>query len=134
MSSQVVISSGSNLDILEVSSYIRGYHAYKEVWTPVVGESLLLRREPTNTRDANAVALYIEGTIVGHVPYNLAGSISHFLRREVNKAFAEVIGAAVNRGAGYGLEVPCIYRLYGPKAYIQKMKHLIDLLTSAGHL
>ena len=116
MSSQVVISSGSNLDILEVSSYIRGYHAYKEVWTPVVGESLLLRREPTNTRDANAVALYIEGTIVGHVSYNLAGSISHFLRHEVNKAFAEVIGAAVNRGAGYGLEVPCIYRLYGPKA------------------
>ena len=30
--------------------------------------------------------LYLEGTIVGHVPYNLAGSISHFLRREVGRS------------------------------------------------
>ena len=28
----------------------------------------------------------------------------------------------VNRGAGYGLEVPYVFRLYGPKAYIDKMK------------
>ena len=96
MASQVVSRGSSNLDVLEVSSYIRGYHAYKEIWTPVIGESLLLRREPTNTSDANAVAIYLEGTIVGHVPYNLAGSMSHFLRREVNKAFAEVMGEAVN--------------------------------------
>ena len=34
----------------------------------------------------------------------------------MNKAFAEVTGGKVNRG-GYGLEVPCVYRLYGPKVY-----------------
>ena len=106
----------------------------KKIWTPVIGESLLLRREPTNTSDANAVAIYLEGTIVGHVPYNLAGSMSHFLRREVIKAFAEVMGEALNRGAGYGLEVPYKYRLYGPKAYIQEMKQVADLLAPDGHL
>ena len=26
-----------------------------------------------------------------------------------------------NRGAGYGLEVPCVYRLYGPKVYVKRM-------------
>ena len=31
-----------------------------------------------------------------------------------NKAFAEITGAKVNSGAGYGLEVPCVYRLNGP--------------------
>ena len=31
----------------------------------------------------------------------------------------------MNRGAGYGLEVPCIYRLYVPKAYIDRMKEKI---------
>ena len=25
----------------------------------------------------------------------------------------------MNRGAGYGQEVPCIFRLYGPKRYIE---------------
>ena len=34
-----------------------------------------------------------------------------FLRRDINKGFAEVTGDKVNRGAGYGLEVPCTYRL-----------------------
>ena len=60
--------------------------------------------------------------------------MSHFLRREVNKAFAEVMGEAVNRRAGYGLEVPYKYRLYRPKAYIQEMKQVVDLLAPDGHL
>ena len=35
-------------------------------------------------------------------------SISHFFKRDVNKAFAKVVGEKVNRGAGYGLEIPCM--------------------------
>ena len=38
----------------------------------------------------------------------------------------------MNRGAGYGLEIPCLYRLYGPRVYIKKMKELVEELTSAG--
>ena len=46
----------------------------------------------------------------------------------MNKAFAEVAGAKFNRGAGYGLEVPCTYRLYGPMVYTDcRMKELVDL-------
>ncbi len=73
-----------------------------------------------------------ENVVVGHVPYNLASSMSHFLRREFNKAFAEVVGNKVNRGAGYRLEIPCIYCLYGPKKYIIKMKELVDSLKLSG--
>ena len=134
MASQVVGSSSSGLEVLEIASYIRGYHAYKDVWTPVLGETLLVKREPTNVKDNDAVAICLEDSIVGHVPFNLAASFSHFLRRDVNKAFAKVTGAAVNRGAGYGMEVPCKYLLYGPKPYILKMKQLIDQLASSGHL
>ena len=32
----------------------------------------------------------------------------------------------VNRG-GHGLEVPCVYRLYGPKVYIEKMREFGEL-------
>ena len=52
-----------------------------------------------------------------------------FLRRDVNKAFAEVTGQKVNRGAGYGLEIPCTYRLYGPPAYINRMKEPVESLA-----
>ena len=45
--------------------------------------------------------------------------LSRFLARDVNKAFTEVTGDKVNRGAGYGLvEIPCVYRGYGPKTYV----------------
>ena len=31
------------------------------------------------------------------------------------------------------LEVPCIYRLYGPKAYTDKMKEIIENLRASGY-
>ena len=59
-------------------------------------------------------------------------SSSVFFMRE-NKVFAEITGAKVNGGAGYGLEVPCVYRLYGPNIYVDKMKALIESLLADGH-
>ena len=51
-------------------------------------------------------------------PHNATHSASNCdLRRDVNKAFARVTGGKVNRGAGYGLEIPCVYQFYGPKPY-----------------
>ncbi len=122
MASQVV--TATELQVLEIDSYIRGYHAYTDVWVPM----------PANAKDKKAVAILKETAIVGHVPQNLAPRLFQFLRRDVNKAFAVIRGDKVNRGAGYGLEVPCIYRLYGPPAYINKMRELVNDLIAAGHL
>ena len=33
--------------------------------------------------------------MVGHVPFNLAPSISLFLKRDINKAFAKLVGEKV---------------------------------------
>ena len=128
MASQIV---GEHLNLLQISSYVRGYHVYMELWTPVQDEMPILKHEPTNVADKNAVAVYKEDQSVGHVPFNLAPSISLFMR-DINKAFANVVGEKVNRGAGYGLEIPCIYHLYRPKPYIDKMKELVDSLISSG--
>ena len=114
MASQVVELDG----VAEFDSYIREYHAYRDIWSPVVGEIMLLKREPDNLVDAAAVAVWKEDKIVGHVPYNIASVISQFLRRDCNKGFVQVTGNKVNRGAGYGLEVPCTYRLFGPRPFI----------------
>ena len=105
MASQVVELDG----VAEFDSYIRGYHACRDIWSQVVGEILLLKREPDSLVDSSAVALWKEDKIVGHVPYNIASVISQFLRRDCNKGFVQVTGNKVNRGAGYGLEVPCSY-------------------------
>ena len=77
-----------------------------DIWTPVIDQTLLVKRKPTNPKDKDAVAIYEEDSIVGmyYSPY-----LSQFLARNVNKAFAEVTGEKVNRGAGYRLEIPSVY-------------------------
>ena len=56
---------------------------------------------------------------------------AHFLKRDC-KGFVEVTGSEVNRGAGYGLEIPCIYRLYGPKPYTDRIKEIANSLHRNG--
>ncbi len=69
--SQVV--TPKTLEILEINSFIRGYHAYRDVWEPTTGEILLAcKPEPSNVRDKSAVAVFKDGSIVGHVPINMA--------------------------------------------------------------
>ena len=104
---------------------MRGLHAYLDIWQPTIGEVLTLRREPTNDKDRLAVAIIKNGTVVGHMPYTLAPLVSYFLMREVNKGVVEITGERVNRGAGLGLEVSCTYRLYGPKAYIDRLEKML---------
>ena len=78
-----------------------------------------------NATDKLAVAVIKNGNVVGHVAYNLAPTLSQFLKRDFNKAMAEVTGDRVNRGAGYELEVTCIYRLFGPSAYLDKVTEVL---------
>ena len=66
------------------------------------------------------MAFYKEHIMVGHGHHNLAPKLSSFLRTDINKVFAHVTGDKVNRGAGYGLEIPCVCHYYGPKAYIDR--------------
>ena len=80
------------------------------------------------------MAVVKDGVIVGHILYNLAPCVRQFLRRNVSKAFAEVTGDVLNRVAGYRQEVPCIYRLYGPKIYVDKMKKLVYGVFADGYV
>ena len=130
IASQVV--SSQSIQDLTIESFIRGYHAYTDVWTPVEVEMLRLIPEPSNSVDRNAVAVMKEDQVVGHIPYNVAPIVSLFLKRDVNKAFARVTREKINRGAGYGLEIPCVYQFYGPNAYIDKLREVSDALKSSG--
>ena len=93
-----------------------------DIWTPVIGQTLYLKREPTNRR--------IKTLWPFMIPYNLAPYLSRFMARDVNKTFAAVIGEKVNRGAGYRLDIPCMCLVYGPKTYVNKLKELTDSLKN----
>ena len=67
------------------NSFARGYHAYMNMWNPLVGEMLKYRQEPLNKMDKNAVAIirsdsWEKETIVGHVPQNISKTCSMFLK------------------------------------------------------
>ena len=58
-----------------MESAVRGHHVYKSVWHPVLGEQLTLERENSNSHDRHAVSVMKDGTIVGHVPRELATTL-----------------------------------------------------------
>lgn len=70
---------------IELSSFVRGVHAYKDLWKPRIGEVLQLQREPNNSQDKLAVAVLKSGRVVGHVLKNLAPIFSPFLSAVVIK-------------------------------------------------
>ena len=123
---------GPSISCVDITSFIHGYHTYQETWLPHVGEVLLLEREPLNSVDNYAVAIIKSGTIVGRVPRKYSALFFHFLTRNQNSDVAEVTGMKVNRGAGYGLEIPCIYRLYGKRAYIECLKTAVEEIERLG--
>ena len=45
-----LVSQPANLDlaVAEFNSFIRGYHIYRHIWDPAVGELLILEREPNS--------------------------------------------------------------------------------------
>ena len=50
------------------SSFVTGFHVYKDDWTLVIGEKVKFKREPENQNDPYAVAACKHGEIVGHIP------------------------------------------------------------------
>ena len=124
MASQPVAST--RIGSYSFDSFVRGYHAYSEQWEPWIGEVLALERDPTNPEDKCAVATKNGSGTVGHVPFNLAPVVSAFLKRSSNKGLVEVTGNKVNRGAGFGLEIPCKYHFFGSDLYIDRLKTIVE--------
>lgn len=95
-------------------SFIRGYHAYMGIWEPKIGdEDFTFVNENDNQYDQFAIAVTFEGRTVGHVPKNLSKILNRFTKIPSCELKCRVTGKRVNRGAGYGLEIPVSYTLIG---------------------
>ena len=51
----------------EVDAFVKGYHAYKNIWIPKIGETLSTEREPCNLVDKYAFCVKKKDTIVGYL-------------------------------------------------------------------
>ena len=80
---------------LELETYIKDHHVYKEVWTPEVGEKLKVLMEPENCVDKFAVCRKRYQTVVGHLKKGYSGkfakAIYYFLKSDTYcNCYAEV--------------------------------------------
>ena len=66
---------------LEFQSCIRGFHVYKSIWTPFIGETLSCSRETSNLHDPFAVKVLKTDEIVGHLPKKISSTCNIFLRK-----------------------------------------------------
>ena len=98
------------------SSFVTGYHIYKEFWTPSIGERVKFSREPANQHDRYAVAACKHGEIVGHIPRTISKPCSYALVTGA-KIEATVSGARQNTRQN-GLEIPVEYHVKGPRQHM----------------
>ena len=63
-------------------SVVRGHHVYKEVWRPIIGQELPVLSEPSNIHDQRAVAIYLDGVVVNHIPREIAKILWFFLKHD----------------------------------------------------
>ena len=108
------------------TSCVRGYHVYKDIWNPTVGETLNCECEARNAQDPYAVCLRKDDNTVGHVPRVISCICMLFLRR------GGFIEATVTGPRRYsqdlpqgGLELPCTYRFTGEEALTKKAHQLL---------
>ena len=96
------------------------------------GEVLDLIHEPNNEHDKTVIAMIKDNDVAGHVPWALAstkqgtGILRHFYTKKGSKGQVQVVGKAVNRGGGYGIKIPCVYKFTGQPRNVDMLKKILE--------
>ena len=62
------IHSQTKMEVLVISSAVRGFHVYKDIWKPSIGDRLACEREFNDCFDKFAIRIVNNGETVGHLP------------------------------------------------------------------
>lgn len=110
------------------SSAVRGYHVYKDLWKPSIGEKLVAKQELDNPMDKHAVQVMKGNETVGHLPREFSRIAWYFLARH-GEISVEVIGRRRHcKQLCGGMEIPC--QLEFSCSNKVQMKRLKQLLAS----
>ena len=122
-----------NLFVFKYSSFIRGYHVYKDRWQSTVGDDPLRCKEKKNNEyNKHAVAIiydsYHSNKVVGHVPLYWSELANKVLKLQNHYSCVFVTGKRVNRGLVLGLEIPVDYFFHGASRVTEWFKKSMKLL------
>ena len=56
------------MKVLAISTAVRGFHVYKDIWKPSIGDKLACEREFDNYIDKFAIKVVNTRETVGHLP------------------------------------------------------------------
>ena len=82
----------SNMEKFTFDSAVRGYHVYKVVWKPTIGEKLQADQELSNEADKFAVRVLKNNEIVGNLPRKYSRTLWYFFAHG-GKICVEVTGS-----------------------------------------
>ena len=89
---------------------------YQTVWSPVIGEENFEEDEFAAGAYRND---FQKETLVRHMPRNISKFVYKFLKLPNWKLSCKVKGKRLNRGTGYGLEIPVIFTFNGHEKAIE---------------
>ena len=116
---------------IDIDSYVKGYHAHQDKWTPQIVEKLKTAIEPDNIMDKYDVCVLKYNDIVGHLPKGKNGKFAKkifFLRADrYSYCHAVVKGKPVNFGDGDGMQAPYILMIEGSKRFIVRLQENLSL-------
>ena len=108
------------MDSLVAPSAVRGYHVYKAIWTPEIGEKLTTRRDRLNEHDRFVIAVMKGKLTVGHVSREISKLCCLFMKKG-GSLTCTVTGprrrSPIEAG---GLEIPCSLNFEGPPELLAK--------------
>ena len=119
------------VDTHTLPSYVRGYHAYMNIWNPKLGDNEVeVKHEVNNEHDKFTITIFYSKRIVGNVPTNLSKFFYQFLSLPNCTISCEVTGKRVNRGGGYDLEIPVNYIFLEPNKAIEWIEKRVTEIIS----
>jgi len=65
----------------EIEAMVRGYHICKDMWSAVIDEEFLCKREDGNRFDPFAVAVCNDDIVIGHVPRKISSVCLLYIRQ-----------------------------------------------------
>ena len=111
-----------------IDSAIRGFHVYKFLWMPEIGEELSTVRKTANMHDHFAVTIR---KTIGHVPAEISKVCWFFLRRGGTiKCRVSTHGLRHSPLEQGGLEVPCeLIFVADDLKLLKKLKKIVSTYT-----
>ena len=102
------------------------------IWNPKLGDKdVEVKHDVNNEHDKFVIAIFHSKRILEHVPEKLEQILlSVFIVATLYHYSCEVTGKRVNRGGGYGLEIPVKYTFPGPNKDIEWVEKRVTEIIS----